>query len=265
MLKYLMSLCCAMFLLVAWTSQARAHGGEGMGGGMDKMDACAQKKGHYAVHFSGYQQQYGESAIGMLQEVGSEKLKQELKSYCDAIPKAGKIAITFDLLNEEMRALPISIQIVEAEEEQGKGHGEGHEEGHDAHSHAIISLPPTVYRDGMIRLAADISKPGHYKAILKLEEVGPGIAHKPHAASEPGELDLVRHSHGGGNDPTQAEIHAVDPTFTFAFTVGLQKQAAGSSVMSGAGLQVIGLVFGVLVLVGGIIFFKNVGKQKKEA
>lgn len=258
-MKYLMSLCCAMLLLIAWASQARAHGGEGMGGGMDKMDACVQKKGHYTVHFAAYQQQYGESAIGMLQEVGSQKLKQEFKSYCGAVPKTGKMAITFDLLNEEMRSLPITVQIVEAEEGQSKGH----EEGHGAHSHAVASLPATVYHDGSIRLAADIPTPGHYKAIMKFEEVGPGIAHKPHTASDPGEWDMVKHSHGS-SDPTEAEIHAVDPTFSIPFTVGLQAQAGGSSYLSTVGLQVIGMVFGLSILVGGLIFFRN-GKRKKEA
>ncbi|MDE2179652.1 MAG: hypothetical protein KGJ40_02240 [candidate division NC10 bacterium] len=261
-MKYLISLCCAMLLLIAWTSQARAHGGEGMGG-MDKMDACVQKKGHYTVHFAAYQQKYGESAIGMLQEVGSQKLKQEFQSHCEAVPSTGKMAITFDLLNEEMRELPISVQIVEAGEEQGKSHGEGHEEGHGAHTHTIASLPPKVYHDGSIRLMADISTPGHYKAIMKMEGVGPGIAHKPHAASDPGELDLVRHSHGSG-DPTEAEIHAVDPTFSIPFTVGLQTQRSGSSFLSNVGLQVVGMLFGLSVLIGGLLFFRN-GKRKKEA
>lgn len=263
MVKHLMSLCFAMFLFVVWTSQAGAHGGEGMGG-MDKMDACVQKKGHYTVHFAAYQQKYGESAIGMLQEVGSERLKQEFQSYCEGVPKTGKMAITFDLLNEEMRDLPISIQIVEAGEEQGKSRGEGHEEGHGAHSHAIVSLPPTVYRDGSISLTADISTPGHYKAIMKLEGVGPGIAHKPHTAADPADWDLVKHTHGSGSDPTQAEIQAIDPTFMMPFSVGLQKQAAGSSFVSTMGLQVIGILFGLSVLVGGLIFFRN-GKQKKTA
>ncbi len=257
-MKYLTSLYCAMLLLIAWTSQAGAHGGEGMGG-MDKMDACVQKKGHYSIHFSAYQQQYGESAIGMLQEVGSEKLKREFQSYCEGLPKTGKMAITFDLLNEEMRELPISVQIVAADEDRSKGH----EDGDSAHSHAIVSLPPTVYRDGLIRLTADIPTAGHYKAIMKLEEVGPGIAHKPHTAADPGEWDLVKHTHGSG-DPTQADIHAVDPTFTMPFTVGLQTQMAGSSIVSTMGLQVIGILFGLSVLVGGLIFFRN-GKQKKEA
>ncbi|MBZ0159079.1 MAG: hypothetical protein K8G79_02875 [bacterium] len=257
MMKHLISLCCAALLLIVWTAQARAHGGEGMGG-MDKMDACVQVKGHYRVHFSAYQQQYGESAIGMLQEVGSEKLKREFQSYCEGLPKTGKMAITFDLLNEEMRELPISVQIVAADEDSGKGH----EDGQGAHSHAIVSLPPTVYRDGSIRVTADIPTAGHYKAIMKLEEVGPGIAHKSHTAADPGEWDLVKHSHGSG-DPTEAEIHAVDPTFSIPFTVGLA-QAAGSSFLSQVGLQVIGMLFGLSVLIGGLIFFRN-GKWKKAA
>jgi hypothetical protein len=257
-MKYLMSLCYATLLLVVWTSQAGAHGGESMGG-MDKGDACVQKKGHYTIHFAAYQQQYGESAISMLQEVGSEKLKREFQSYCEGIPKTGKMAITFDLLNEEMRELPISVQIVEAGEDQGKGHGEGQ----GGHTHTVISLPPTVYRDGSIRLTADIPTAGHYKAMMKLEDVGPGIAHKSHTASDPGEWHLVKHTHDSG-DPTEAEIHAVDPTFTMLFTVGLQTQAGSPSFLSNVGLQVVGTVFGLSILVGGLMFFRN-GKRKKEA
>lgn len=255
-MKHLISLCCATLLLVVWTSQARAHGGEGMGG-MDKADACIQQKSHYTVHFSAYQQQYGASEIGMLHEVGSERVKQEFKSYCEGIPKTGKMAITFDLLNEEMRALPISVRIVEAPA--------GHEDkGGGEHSHDILSLPPTVYRDGSIRLNTDIPTAGHYMAILKMEEVGPGIAHKPHSATDPGELHLVKHSHGSG-DPTAAEIYAVDPTFTIPFTVGLQTQASLLSSFSKLGLQAAGTVLGVsALLIGGIKFYRN-GKRKKEA
>ena len=254
-MKHLMSLYCATLLLIAWTSQAHAHGGEGMGG-MDKADACIQQQGHYAVHFTAYQEQYGASEIGMLHEVGSVKVKQQFKSYCEGIPKTGKLSITFDLFNEEMRSLPISVQIVEA--------GEHHEDkGGSEHSHAILSLPPAVYRDGSIRLETDIPTPGHYMTIIKLENVGPGIAHKPHPASDPGELNLVVHSHGS-SDPTEAEIHAADPTFRFPFTVGLSTQSRLPSYLSNAGLQVVGALFGLSVLIGGIIFFRS-GKRKKAA
>jgi hypothetical protein len=247
-MKRLISLCFATLLLVAWTSQARAHGGESMSG-MDKADACVLQKGHYTVHFTAYQQQYGASEIGMLHEVGSVKVKQEFKSYCEGIPKTGKLSIAFDLFNEEMRALPISIQIVEA--------GESHS------GHAILSLPPTVYREGSVRLDADIATAGQYMAIMKLESVGPGIAHKPHSASDPGDLDTVKHSHGSG-DPTEAEIHAVDPTFRIPFTVGLTTQTPLPSDFSNVGKQAVGILLGVSVLIGGIIFYRY-GKRKKEA
>ena len=255
-MKHLMSLCCATLLLVAWTSQAHAHGGGEMSG-MDKADTCIQQKGHYAVHFTAYQEQYGASEISMLHEIGSAKVKQQFKSYCEGLPKTGKLLITFDLLNEEMRNLPISVQIVEAA-------GEHHEDkGGSEHSHAILSLPPAVYRDGLVRLEADISTPGHYIAIIKLENVGPGIAHKPHLATDPGELNLVVHSHGS-SDPTEAEIHAVDPTFHFPFTVGLATQSRLPSYFSNMGLQMVGILFGLSVLIGGIIFFRNI-KRKKAA
>src|SRR3972149_6728533 len=146
-MKHLISLCFATLLLVAWTAHARAHGGESMSG-MDETDACVLKKGHYTVHFTAYQQQYGAAEIGMLHEVGSEKVKKEFKSYCEGVPKTGKLSIAFDLFNEEMRTLPISVRIVKD--------SEGHEDkGSSQHSHDILSLPPTVYRDGSIRLDAD--------------------------------------------------------------------------------------------------------------
>ncbi len=254
-MKHLISLCCATLLLVAWTSQARAHGGESMSG-MDEADACVLKKGHYTVHFTAYQQQYGASEIGMLHEVGSEKVKKEFKSYCEGIPKTGKLSIAFDLFNEEMRALPISVRIVEAPA--------GHEDkGSSQHSHDILSLPPTVYRDGSIRLDADIPTAGQYMAIMKLESVGPGIAHKPHSASDPGDLDTVKHSHGSG-DPTEAEIHAVDPTFSVPFTVGLETQSRLPSYFSNVGKDAAGVLLGVSVIIGGIIFYRY-GKRKKQA
>ncbi|MGB4781571.1 hypothetical protein [Candidatus Methylomirabilis sp.] len=254
-MKCLISLCCATLLLVAWTSQARAHGGESMSG-MDESDACVLKKGHYTVHFTAYQQQYGASEIGMLHEVGSEKVKKEFKSYCEGVPKTGKLSIAFDLFNEEMRTLPISVRIVKA--------SEGHEDkGSSQHSHDILSLPPTVYRDGSIRLDADIPTAGQYMAIMKLESVGPGIAHKPHSASDPGDLDTVKHSHDSG-DPTEAEIHAVDPTFSIPFTVGLETQSRLPSYFSNVGKDAAGVLLGVSVVIGGIIFYRY-GKRKKEA
>src|SRR3990170_2075413 len=89
-----------------------------------------------------------------------------------------------DLYNEEMRALPISVRIVEAVE--------AHEDkGGSEHSHAVFSLPPAVYGDGSIRADIEIPKAGHYIALMTLEKVGPGIAHKPHRGSEVGEWQRV--------------------------------------------------------------------------
>ncbi|MCZ7625262.1 MAG: hypothetical protein M5R38_04985 [Candidatus Methylomirabilis sp.] len=81
-------------------------------------------------------------------------------------------------------------------------------------------MPPTIYRDGTARVYVEIPEAGHYAAIVKLEKVGPAIAHGPHRAGDPGEWNRVVHRHGS-SDPTQAEIDAVDPTYRFPFTVGL--------------------------------------------
>lgn len=137
-----------------------------------------------------------------------KQVKQEFHSYCEGVSRAGKLSMAFDLYNEEMRTLPISVRIVEA--------GEG------SHENAVLSIPPTVYRDGTVKVDTEIPRSGRYMAILTLEKVGSGITHKPHPASDPAELDLVSHSHG--TDPTEAELHTIDPTFAFPFTVGLKME-----------------------------------------
>ncbi|MDE2060048.1 MAG: hypothetical protein KGL31_11655 [candidate division NC10 bacterium] len=246
-MRHVISVSCAILLLVFMASQARAHGGGESMGDMDKGDACKLQKGHYTVHFTAYQEKYGASQVVTLHEVGSERVKQEFQSYCEGVPKTGKLSLSFDLYNEEMRALPITVEVVEA--------GEHHS------GRAILSVPPTVYHDGLITLNADIPAAGHYKAIMTLNKVGPGIAHKPHSLAEPAELELVSHSHG--NEPTEAELHAIDPTFTFPFTVGLKMQTGLPWYVSKLGFQAAGTMLGISALIAGATYYRN-GKRKKQ-
>src|SRR5574337_347346 len=258
-MKRLMSLCGAILLLAFGASQALAHGGgsDAMGD-WDKADACSQEKGHYIVHLTTYQQKREASEVRTLQEVGSVQFKEEFQSYCGGVPRTGKMWMAFDLYNEELRTVPVSIRIVEVEEG-----GHEHRAGEGNHDHSIVSLPPTVYRDGTVRVYAEIPKVGHYMAILKLEKVGPGIAHHPHPASDPGELNRVIHSHGS-DDPTEAEIRAVDPTYRFPFTVGLPMKRHLPWYVSNPGFQTAGALLGICGLIGGIRFYRN-GKRKTQA
>jgi len=258
-MKRLMLLGYAILLIVFGATEAFAHGGGGNAmGDWDKADECSQQKGHYMVHFTTYQQKNTASDIRKLQEVGSVAFKEEFQSYCGGVPKTGKLWMAFDLYNEELRTLPVSFQIVEAEEGDHK-----HTAGEDHHDHTIVSLPPAVYRDGTVRVDVEIPKAGHYAAILKLEKVGPGIAHHPHPPADPGEWNRVIHSHGSA-DPTEAEIRAVDPTFTFPFTVGLQMKTHLPWYVTNLGFQTAGALLGVSALVFGIRYYVN-GKHKQAA
>lgn len=241
-------LCGAMLLLAFGASKALGHGGGDSMGDWDKGDACNTQRGHYTVHMTAYQEKYGASELAMLYEVGSAKVRQEFQAYCDGVPQTGKLSMAFDLYNAEMRKLPVSVRIVEA------GDGSG--------GNTILSLPSTVYPDGTVRVDAEIPNAGRYIAIMKLEKVGPGIAHKPHRAADPGEWHLVSHSHG--NDPTEAEMHAIDPTFRFPFTVGLKRQRQLPWIFSNLGFQAAGTLIGVAALVVGVRFYMN-GKRKKQA
>ncbi|NJD68251.1 MAG: hypothetical protein C3F12_03400 [Candidatus Methylomirabilota bacterium] len=258
-MKRLMLLGCAMLLLAFGASQARAHGGGGDAmGDWDKADACSQEKGHYAVHMTTYQQKRAASETLKLQEVGSVQFKEEFQSYCGGVPKTGRMWMAFDLYNEELRALPISIRIVE--DEAG---GHEHAAGEGGHDHAIVSVPPTIYRDGTARVYVEIPEAGHYAAIVKLEKVGPAIAHGPHRAGDPGEWNRVVHRHGS-SDPTQAEIDAVDPTYRFPFTVGLAMKRELPWFVSNPGFQTAGALLVISGLIGGVQFYRN-GKRKTRA
>ena len=254
-MKRVMLLLCAMFLPVFWVSQALGHGGGDVMGDWDVADACTAVKGHYTVHFTAYQELVGAGMVPLLHEVGSVEVKKEFQSYCEGVPKTGKMSMAFDLYNEEMRALPISVRIVEAGE--GKGSSE--------HPDTILSIPPTVHDDGSIRIDAEIPKAGHYIAIMALEKVGPGIAHKPHRGSEVGEWQRVSHTHGAGTDPTEAEMHAVDPIYRFPFTVGLEVRATSLLpwFLSNLGFQVATTLLGICALVFGVNYYRNRRREKQ--
>ena len=256
-MKRLMLLCCAMLLPIFGVSQALGHGGGDPMGDWDKADICSQQRGHYSVHFTAYQETVGVGMIPLMHEVGSEKVKEEFQSYCEGVPKTGKLSMAFDLYNEELRALPMSLRIVEVDEG-----GHEHAAGSGGHDHAIVSMSPAVYRDGTVRVDTEIPKAGRYMAILKLERVGPGIAHKPHGASAPGEWHRVTHTHG--TEPTEAEMHAIDPTFSFPFTVGLQLKRQLPWFLSNLGFQAAVTFLGLVALVAGVKFYMN-GRRKKPA
>lgn len=257
-MKYIMVVFLALILPFVGPSRVFSHGGGDVMGDWDAADACTAVKGHYTVHFTAYQELIGAGMIPLMHEVGSEQVKKEFQSYCEGVPKTGKFSIAFDLYNEEMRALPISVQIVEAVE--------AHEDTGGGHSHVVFSRPPTVYGDGSIRIDTEIAKPGHYLAIMKLEKVGPGIAHKPHRGSEVGEWQRVSHTHGPGTDPTEAQMQAVDPTYSFPFSVGLEVRAHSRLpwFLSNLGFQLAVTLLAICALVGGVRYYMN-GRRNKPA
>lgn len=256
-MKRLMLLFSAVLVPVFVASQAVGHGGGDVMGDWDAADACTAVKGHYTVHFTAYQELIGSGMIPLMHEVGSEQVKKEFQSYCEGVPKTGKLSIAFDLYNEEMRALPISVRIVEAVA--------AHEDtGGSGHSHTVFSRPAAVYGDGSIRIDTEITKPGHYIALMTLEKAGPGIAHKPHRGSEVGEWQRVSHTHGPGTDPTEAQIQAVDPTYSFPFSVGLAVRAHSRLpwLVSNLGFQLAITLLAICALVGGVKYYMNERRKK---
>ena len=123
-----------MFALLAVLTPGRAfaHGGAGM----DK-DPCVQKSGPWSVHFTIYEPELNPAA-----------------EYCADIPKAGPMIVVFDIVDLEMRKVPLDIAIV-------RGEGSKQETLHHVAAKA--------YPNGVVNTEVSLSGPGRYTAILTPE------------------------------------------------------------------------------------------------
>ena len=85
MKKRVLGLFCfvlaAFSLPVVW-----AHGGVGI-----EKDPCVRRVGPYLIHFAVYQPQFNSA-----------------EEYCAAVPKAGNTILVFDLVDSELRSLPLT-------------------------------------------------------------------------------------------------------------------------------------------------------------
>lgn len=208
------SVLSGIFLAVFAASPAWAHGG---GGGMGKRgDAdCVVEKGHYTVHFSAYQQR--EHVEGMP--------GKEFDPYCEDVPSTGKTTLVFDLLDRELREVPVAVRVVEAEAADR------------AEPRTVLYVPPTTYSNGIVTAEASFDRPGRYTAIVSVEEsagdMAPahehaeGVAAHGHAegAAAHGHAEGVApHEHGSATAAPAAHSHSHDDnTMSFPLRVGLSQ------------------------------------------
>ena len=250
-MKQFASVGFAIVMVASGLSQAWAHGGGGMGG-ITENDVCSREKGQYLIHFSAYQHAAAGRAgqLAVLQELKDadlkryiDAMKEEFQSYCRDIPKTGKATLTFDLISDVLRRIPVAVRVVETSEREGGA--------------TVLYIPQRVYPSGVVKAETDFAKAGKYRAVLEVEEPTGG-SHPAGAV-----LETVAHSHDGtvSKHTSSAEediYHAHDSTFSFPFTVGLKTpKSIGGSGGSMVGNPAILVMAVAGVGIGGALYVRR--------
>ncbi|MBZ0158562.1 hypothetical protein [Candidatus Methylomirabilis sp.] len=216
-MKYLVSVGFAVMMTALGAAQVWAHGGGGMGG-ITEGDICSIEKGQHIIHFSAYQHATAGAAsqLAILKELKDadlrrylDAMKEEFQSYCRDIPKVGKATLTFDLVSDALRRIPVAVRVVEARESDGPA--------------TVLYIPQQVYSSGVVRVEAEFTKAGKYEAVVELEE----HAERFHE----GTTVAVTQKHTSAAE--EDVYHAHDANFSFPLTVGLKapRRSSGSSSM----------------------------------
>ena len=254
-MRHLKAIGCAVLIAATGAAPAWGHGGGG-GGGITDNDLCSREKGQYLVHFSAYQHAAAGAApqLAQLKELKDadlrrylDAMKDEFQSYCRDIPKTGKATLTFDLISDVLRRVPVAVRVVEASERANSG--------------TVLYIPQQVYPSGVVRAETDFAKAGKYRAVVEVEE--PGGSHAGGVAGSAGHghdgATLVSEKHGSTAE--EEVYHSHDSTFSFPFTVGLKTPRASgrsSSMMSNPSILVVALAG---VGIGAVLYVR----RKKKA
>lgn len=128
----------AVFILVMalYTSTVGAHGKVAM-----EEDNCMRRIGENMIHLSTYQPQVDKEG-----------------HYCTDIPKAGNAILVIDLVDPELRDIPVGVKII-----KGSNATEGE---------AITSLRPALYEDGVIS-TQNVLDQGKYLVLITAEGLPP--------------------------------------------------------------------------------------------
>lgn len=257
-MKRLASVGFAVLLASSGASQAWAHGGGGMGG-ITENDLCSSEKGQYLVHFSAYQHATvgAASQLAQLKELKDadlkryvDAMKEEFQSYCRDVPRTGKTTLTFDLISDVLRRIPVAVRVVEASERSDSG--------------TVLYIPQQVYPSGVVRAEAEFAKAGKYKAVVEIDgHVGASHAGDVMREANHGYDEVVAVGQKHTNVAEEEVYHAHDPTFSFPFTVGLKTTRTtgrGASTFVSNPATLVTIVAGVAI--GTVLYVR---RRKKVA
>jgi hypothetical protein len=208
------------------------------------------ERGQYLIHFSAYQHATAGagSRLALLKELKDadlrryvDAMKEEYRSYCRNIPRTGKATLTFDLISDALRKIPVAVRVVEASE---RGNLE-----------TVLYIPQQVYPSGVVRVETEFTKAGKYEAIVEVE------AHKESAHPGNG-TTTVAVSQKHTSEAEEEVYHAHDSNLSFPFTVGLKaatKSGSSSSMFRNPAILVMTIAG---VAIGTVLYVK---RRKKMA
>lgn len=119
---------------------------------------CIIANDFYAIYFSTYVEP--KNGIGDPAKI-DESLYQ---SYCQNIPETGTVFFTADLIDEDLREMPISLRLVE-QELTDTDNTLDYEDGR-----VLETIESRIYSQGTIETKAFIDKKGQYKLYLIIGE-----------------------------------------------------------------------------------------------
>lgn len=111
---------------------------------------CLITNDFYALHFTALQK-------GQQRNEATEFVK-----YCQEIPTAGETFLSVDLLDRDVRKLPVALRIVE---EAAPTEGAPPRE-----IRTVAETPKQIYRSGTAETHVDLAQPGHYALIVSIGE-----------------------------------------------------------------------------------------------
>jgi hypothetical protein len=117
---------------------------------------CIIANDFYAIHFSAY-----------IQPPKGEPLadpKAAFTPYCQKIPHPGKMYFTADLIDRDVRSVPIAIRLIEVEKTGQKSPDDFHE------LRTVAEIPAKLYPRGAVEAQAEIDKKGDYLLYLLIGE-----------------------------------------------------------------------------------------------
>lgn len=136
---------CTIFL----SRGAVAHGAVSM-----EADICKLKVAGHFMHFTGYQPQSSHA------------------EFCEDIPALGRAVIVLDFVDDALRDMTTSVQIVR------KG-GSSMEKMRTDEEASLLFVPPKKYPNGTIKLDVTFDEPGNYVGIVTVGDRNESVATFP--------------------------------------------------------------------------------------